>query len=272
MRRFVLAAFVAVTAQAASAADLPILRGSYLEPQPAPRAIWEGFYVGGQASYGVTDADFTNATKDLTAKMLYGTTMENEFKVSEWPLMGNASNHGRAYGGFAGYNWQWDDAVVGIEANYLFGRTGTSDRGSMSRSMVASDGYTYGITSTSTGRMEINHMGSLRVRGGYAWNSFLMPYGFLGIGIGQGTFEKTSNVSGVAVNTQAQPGFTNIPFDISATEVKNNRLLFGYSAGVGLDFLLIGGLFLRAEYEYTQFAAPVDTVVNTVRVGAGYKF
>ena len=221
MRRFVLAALVAVTAQAASAADLPILRGSYLEPQPAPRAIWEGFYVGGQASYGVTDGDFTNATKDLTAKMLYGTTMEKEFKVSEWPLMGNASNHGRAYGGFAGYNWQWDDAVVGIEANYLFGKTGTSDRGSMSRSMVASDGYTYGVTSESTARMELNHVGSLRVRGGYAWNSFLMPYGFLGVGVGQGTFEKTSNVSGVAVNTQAQPGFTNIPFDIFAAEAKN---------------------------------------------------
>jgi outer membrane immunogenic protein len=272
MRRFVLAALVAVTAQAASAADLPILRGSYLEPRPAPRAIWEGFYVGGQASYGVTDADFTKATKDLTAKMLYGTAIENEFKVSEWPLMGNASNHGRAYGGFAGYNWQWEDAVVGIEANYMFGKTGASDRGAMSRTLATSSGYTYVITSESTGRMELNHMGSLRVRGGYAWNSFLMPYGFLGVGVGQGTFEKTSHVYGWGANKDAQPGFTQITVDSFAAEAKNNRLIFGYSAGVGLDFLLIGGLFLRAEYEYTQFAAPVDTVVNTVRVGAGYKF
>ena len=26
-----------------------------------------------------------------------------------------------AYGAFAGYNWQWDDVVVGLEASYVHG-------------------------------------------------------------------------------------------------------------------------------------------------------
>jgi len=29
---------------------------------------------------------------------------------------------------------------------------------------------------------------------------------------------------------------------------------------------------VRAEWEYMRFTAPVDTTVNTVRAGIGYKF
>ena len=36
--------------------------------------------------------------------------------------------------------------------------------------------------------------------------------------------------------------------------------------------MLIGGLFGRLEYEYLKFAAPIDTSVNTIRAGLGYKF
>ena len=28
------------------------------------------------------------------------------------------------YGAFAGYNWQWEDVVLGLEANYLHGSFG----------------------------------------------------------------------------------------------------------------------------------------------------
>jgi outer membrane immunogenic protein len=36
--------------------------------------------------------------------------------------------------------------------------------------------------------------------------------------------------------------------------------------------MLYSGLFLRAEWEYLRFTEAVDTSVNTVRVGLGYKF
>jgi opacity protein-like surface antigen len=36
--------------------------------------------------------------------------------------------------------------------------------------------------------------------------------------------------------------------------------------------MLAAGLFLRAEWEYVRFASSVDTSVNTVRAGLGYKF
>jgi opacity protein-like surface antigen len=67
-----------------------------------------------------------------------------------------------------------------------------------------------------------------------------------------------------------QPGGPVTP--LSATEAQHNHLIYGYSAGLGVDVNLIGGLFLRAEWEYIRFTAAVDTNINTVRAGLGYKF
>ena len=39
-----------------------------------------------------------------------------------------------------------------------------------------------------------------------------------------------------------------------------------------IDVNLVGGLFLRAEWEYVRFTAATDTNINTVRAGLGYKF
>jgi opacity protein-like surface antigen len=39
-----------------------------------------------------------------------------------------------------------------------------------------------------------------------------------------------------------------------------------------MDINLIGGLFMRGEWEYVRFTASVDTSINTVRLGLGYKF
>jgi len=52
----------------------------------------------------------------------------------------------------------------------------------------------------------------------------------------------------------------------------HNHLIYGYTAGLGIDINLIGGLFMRAEWEYVRFTAAVDTNINTVRAGLGYKF
>ena len=59
---------------------------------------------------------------------------------------------------------------------------------------------------------------------------------------------------------------------LSAAEAQHNHLLYGYSAGLGVDVNLIGGLFLRAEWEYLRFTTVTDVNINTVRAGLGYKF
>jgi len=36
--------------------------------------------------------------------------------------------------------------------------------------------------------------------------------------------------------------------------------------------MLAGGLFMRGEWEYLKFVGPIDTSINTVRGGLGYRF
>ena len=56
------------------------------------------------------------------------------------------------------------------------------------------------------------------------------------------------------------------------TAASKTKLVYGYSVGAGLDVMLVGGLFMRAEYEYRRVTSDVETNINTVRAGLGYKF
>jgi opacity protein-like surface antigen len=42
--------------------------------------------------------------------------------------------------------------------------------------------------------------------------------------------------------------------------------------GVGVDIMLVGGLFGRVEYEYQRVTSNFESNVNSVRAGIGYKF
>ncbi len=59
---------------------------------------------------------------------------------------------------------------------------------------------------------------------------------------------------------------------MAADDAMHNHMIYGYTAGLGIDINLIGGLFMRAEWEYVRFTDQVDTSINTVRAGLGYKF
>jgi opacity protein-like surface antigen len=272
MRRLVVAMMVAGTAQAAQAADLPdfsALRG----PVGISRGVvnWQGFYAGGQAGIGSSDMNFSGATSDLASQLLWGTTIEAEGHVSDWPVLGKKSQQSHGFGGFFGYNSQWDDVVLGIEANYMHGAFGGSDSNSKSLSFTTTDGYTNGVTYQADARFKITDMGSVRARAGYAFGSFL-PYAFGGISLGRANIAKSVSISGTQVNPSATPPFDNINFSLAAASSQNGRFIYGYAGGLGLDMMLWGNVFARAEWEYLKFAGPVDTSINTFRGGLGYKF
>ena len=49
------------------------------------------------------------------------------------------------------------------------------------------------------------------------------------------------------------------------TDNANSHLVTGFAAGLGFDWMLCAGLFMRAEFEYLRFTSTVDTSVNTAR-------
>jgi outer membrane immunogenic protein len=277
MRGLVLAAMMFGAVSGAQAADMPdFLRGS-LPAGPAPTVNWQGYYIGGQAGYGSSDENFNGSTSNMIAALLANTTIEAEMQVSRWNLgLGKESARTSGFGGFAGYNSQWDDVVIGLEASYLHGAFGGSSMASQSLvgSAPLSDGFFHAVTATSSSAIAIKDMATLRARAGYAYGSFL-PYLFGGVALGNADITRT-----VTVDDHYAPTFAgavascSIAFcaTLTATQAQHNHLIYGYSGGLGVDVNLIGGLFMRAEWEYIRFTSSVDTSINTVRGGLGYKF
>ena len=274
MRKILLAALMtgAVSgAHAADLSDLPILRGSFTEGLTTSHVNWEGVYVGGQGAYGSSDENFNGSTSNMMAALLANTLVESEMGVSRWNLgLGKESARSSSYGAFAGYNWQWDDVVVGLEASYLHGTFGGSTSATQARFMQLSDTYIHTVTATSYSAMAISDLATFRGRAGYAYGCFL-PYLFGGLALGNADITRSVSALDVWTPTASSPGPGGQAF-LSSSNVQHNHLIYGYSAGLGVDVNLIGGLFMRGEWEYIRFTSAVDTSINTVRAGLGYKF
>ena len=275
MRRFLLAAAVCAGAmsgsRAADLSDLPILRGPV--GLSSTSTNWAGVYFGGQVAHGVADMDFTNSGQDLLAKLLNNVDLEQQFNISKWPLNGKSHASGTGYGAFAGYNFQWTDALIGIEMNYTHGNFFGSNSGSQGRSFFFPTDYFSTAVASSSASMKITDYGSLRVRGGWAYGSVL-PYAFVGAALGQADINRTADVTlqytyiGSAIPPKPNIG----PVTYSLSDNANSHFIYGWAGGLGMDWMIYQCLFLRAEWEFLHFASKVDTTVNTLRVGIGYKF
>ena len=277
MRRFVLATAMVGMAFGAQAADLPVLRGSLSDGLSRGTVNWAGVYVGGQVTHGAADMNFTNSGQDLLAKLLNNVDLETQFNISQWPLLGTAHMQSSGYGGFVGYNFQWADALMGIELNYTHGNFFGASSGAQARVFRYPTDYLSTAAVSSSSSMKITDYGSLRFRGGYAFDCFL-PYGFVGVALGQANINRRADTYlyyqyvGTAV-----PALPNIgPATNSLTDNANSHFISGLAGGLGIDVMLYAGLFLRAEWEYLRFSSSdnttVNTTVNTVRAGLGYKF
>jgi outer membrane immunogenic protein len=255
MRRFLLVAvmFGAVSgAQAADLPDLPILRGAFTDGLIPSRVIWQGGYIGGQASYGsITSKPTPTINSDMAATFFAPAPL----RYPPPPPLGLAHSINSGYGGFAGYNSQWDDVVVGFEANYL--HSGFHALTSGTANTFAPD-FSILTTMNSSALISLTDFGSLRLRAGYAIGCFL-PYLYGGFGVGSQTVERSVSVSPAPVLT---------PWSSDST----TKLVYGYSFGAGVDVMLVAGLFLRAEYEYLRVTSTIESNVNSARVGVGYKF
>lgn len=271
MRRFLLAAVMCGAASVAQAADLPFLRGSFTEGLSTGRVNWEGGYIGAHASHGASDMDFTNSGQDLLAKLLNNVDLEAQFNISKWPLLGTAHMQSSGYGGFIGYNWQWTDAVVALELNYTHGNFFGSNGAAQGRTFQYPAGYVTSAIASSSAYMKVTDYGSLRVRGGYAIDNWL-PYGFAGIAMGQANINRRADVALDYRYVGPPPALPDYSAAYGLTDNANSHFVTGFAGGVGVDVMLYAGLFLRAEWEYLRFVTKVDTTINTVRAGLGYKF
>lgn len=280
MRRIVVAMMMAVAAGSAQAADLPdftdlpILRGGLRDGLSLGAGNWRGFYVGGQAGYGSADMNFAGSNDALIARALGPNNILLNVATSVSQANGKVSLHQTTFGGFVGYNGQWDDAVLGVETNYMRGRfNGTSSVAPVPLTYVTpfSDGQYHTVGLNSSRSISITDMGTVRARAGWAIGSFL-PYVFGGVALGRADI-----TSAVTITDRSGTTVGNSPSGplvvYSASDSVGGKLLYGYTLGLGTEAMLFGNVFARAEWEYLRFVnAGTDVNINTVRGGLGYRF
>lgn len=172
-----------VTPVEAADLDYGVLRGPDYEPA-TPVIDWSGVYVGGHGGYTSAALGFKNVFQPLVAKALIATTAESEFSASSLLTARSQRVDGPSYGAYVGFNYQFDDAVVGIEADYTrFEKIGvTSD--SIARYKTTTDNYLETVSLSGLSSTKIQEYGTIRARGGYAFGDFL-PYITGGVAIGR---------------------------------------------------------------------------------------
>ena len=278
MRRFlsVLAAMICGAVSGAHAADLPdipILRGT--QGLSTSTVNWQGFYVGVQGGYGSSSEDFNGSNANLLAVVISESGVLPVGVAQFNPIFGRQTDRSWGYGVFGGYNSQWDDVVIGLEASYMhgpFGGTSTASGEFVSRAPL-SDNLFHNAVVTSSTSMSITDMATFRARAAYAWGCFL-PYMFGGFALGNADILRSVVLQDSVSVNQGGP-FSLLP-PSSALLGAHDHLVVGYTAGLGVDINLVGDLFMRAEWEYVRFATNLlnvtDPHLNTVRAGLGYKF
>jgi outer membrane immunogenic protein len=259
--------------------DFDALRGSQ-SVGPARFTNWSGVYAGGQFGYSDGNVDFSNATQPLVGFSLRETTLENEQLPSAWPVLGRTGHDAIGYGGFFGYNMQWQDMILGVELNYTHTSMNVVSPETPISRQTSAGGNIYDVTVSGAGTFNVTDYVQLRARAGWMFGK-LLPYGFAGVVLGRADYNLSTLVFGqenpsspptVPCNTRIAPTCVDFSFSNAASE--SNALLYGFSAGGGMDVMVASNVFARGELEFVQFA-PISHIVTsivTARVGAGVKF
>ena len=306
MRRLLLAAMVLerrTSARAADMPDLPILRGSFPEGLSTASRNWDGWYAGGQVGYSSAEMDFGHRpTKALT-----------NFRVAQHRASGYRScrlavalqesfPRAPASATFVGRNWQWDDLVFGLEANYNYidslassaSNSIDSRHPSIPNRRYSADRPTpipYNVDAVGQCRDCRSRMSlTFRGRAGYAYGNFL-PYVFGGLAVGRpgrgpfgdgfrksaGRLRCIDHYHRGPVNpspTRFTTGISQRCHAVAQTEARDAIILRRVGPAAWMEYMLWGNVFMRGEWEYIEFLTVKDMTVNmnSARAGIGYKF
>jgi outer membrane immunogenic protein len=278
----------------AHAADMPdFLRGSLPGSEiDATTRNWSGWYAGGQVGYSTSADNFSASLAGLSNYIYRNSVLEEP--TGQLSALGKANGQGTGFGAFVGRNYQWDDLVFGVEANYNYVNSlqasSTSSIGPLQYSFPAgqftpaNDTPTFVVTETGHAQAQIKDAITFRGRAGWAAGDWL-PYVFGGLAVGRMDVERnistTTTRTDTIVTTTGGTTFTTVvgpnlvpSQSVSMSQERTNDFVVGWTAGLGTEYCLWNNVFIRAEWEYIKFVSVMDTniTMNSAHVGLGYKF
>ncbi|MBB3810503.1 outer membrane protein [Pseudochelatococcus contaminans] len=221
----------------AFAADMPIQNYEPMAPIATPIFTWTGFYVGANAGYAWNSND------------------DDKYFGSTYYSGGNNDDGGFTGGAQAGYNLQFGQFVVGVEADINYADLKGKDN---TLAWEPSSGSLGGSQSS------VEWYGTVRGRLGFAIDQALI-YATGGLAYGGGGNDRS------------------FVYNDAIFKAKND-IRMGWVAGAGIEYAFtdnisarIEGLYVNLGKEEANYFAPVqlnrkDTEFGVVRAGLNYKF
>jgi outer membrane immunogenic protein len=250
MKSILLASTVLFAASSAYAADAVV----YNEPAPvvADTFSWTGGYIGVNAGYA-------------------GGKFKHPFSVSQFEdeefdqtLNGslNITSSGFVGGVQAGYNWQFDRTVFGVETDIQ----GSGLKGEVSGNLNLDNV----IGASARAGTKVSWFGTTRARLGYTATERFLVYATGGVAYG-----KVKSYADFNLNDQLVGG------------ISKSKTKVGFTVGAGAEYAITDHVTLKSEYLYTDLgklklfdlndefssaSAEAKVKFHTVRVGLNYKF
>ena len=228
----------------ALAADLP---PQPMPPPPPPPPMWTGFYAGFNAGYEWMTHAGTNST---ATPFFAAPTWDTELATSSALATGSTGGSSNGFiGGFqAGYNLQTaSNFVVGFETD-IQGILGKSANGSLGGAGAPAAFPDETIVSNVTSSSKLDYIGTARGRIGYLITPTVLLYGTGGLAYGQ----VSTTTSVFQANLPLTPSFG------SAGTVNATRV--GWTAGGGLEWMIMPNLSLKAEYLYYNLGSVTNNL------------
>lgn len=265
----------------AQAADMP-LRGSLPGYEVAPAMDWGGFYVGGFGGLGTMNMNLNggsqNYVNDVLRGYAFGDGSSQGSTISNLMHLDQVKRSPTVFGAFVGYQMQFEDAVIGIEADYTRlggGRGGATSFTPPASLLISGTGFVDRITPTASASAELMDYWTLRGRAGWAYGR-VMPYVTAGVALARGSaaFGYQASCTRTITDATANPS----PFCVGGVAPTSRgggaTTAFGYTAGIGVEALITNNLFVRAEYQIVNIPsmAGVPILLQTARAGIGLKY
>lgn len=219
---------------------------------------WTGFYIGGHIGGAWSSGSEATVSRLPNAAAGGFPTFTLDADDSSW-----------IGGGQIGFNWQFArNWVAGVEADFSF--AGISG-GSRISPVPRLDPSTINPFSFASASHDLDWLGSVRARLGYAWDRWLL-YATGGLAYGRSKYAATVDL-------------TDIVFPVAFAATKT-----GWTVGGGMEYGAWGAWTIRAEYLYYDLNAASgsssgipsdaprgfrydwDTKVHVARFGLNYRF
>jgi outer membrane immunogenic protein len=191
---------------------------------PASAQNWSGLYVGASAGYGWGKADTSIEPIGAPPTVVSPSTLKPRPSGSLLGLQ-------------AGYNWQNGNLVFGAEAD--ISRTGMKDADRTSNFSV--NGVPAAPGSRMSSKQDIDALGTLRARLGYAAAGNWLVYGTGGLAWGR-------------VKNNANVEFPGLAYPASESNARS-----GWTAGAGAEWAMSRATSLKFEYLHYDLGSSSDS-------------